>query len=49
MERYAIGLDYGIVLSAWVREHYEHVWTDPRGGYPLQPDTIFGVSLLRKK
>ncbi len=43
------GADYGTVLAGWVREHYAHAWTDPRGGYPLQPETRFGISLLEAK
>ena len=43
------GTDYGTVLSRWVLDHFEHVWTDPRGGFPLQPDTLFGISILAAK
>jgi hypothetical protein len=40
------GRDYGLAISAWVLEHYRHAWTDPTGGPPLQPATVYGASIL---
>ena len=43
------GTDYAASIGGWVRELYRHVWTDPRGGPPLQRGTDFGLSLLERK
>ena len=40
------GADYGRELSAWIAARYRTVWTDPEGGTPLEPGSIFGLSLL---
>ena len=40
------GRDYGNRVAEWVFVRYSVAWTDPRGGVPLAPETVFGVSLL---